>query len=174
LESLCPTRRGGWQNKIPTARRKPKMESKHEVAVVIQRRGKILLRKCGDGERWAGLWDFPRFAFDAKSRRNKASIEHQLTKGVLQLTGIKVSEPQQFATLRHGVTRFRITLEGFAATCTDRTKRVREGEAPAEPSRYVAGKLRWITPQELDDYPLNTTGRKLARLWHEQSTASKK
>ncbi len=62
LRALCPTRRHGLQEQIPAPRRQPKMEDSHEAAVVVESRGKILLRKCGDGERWAGLWDFPRFS----------------------------------------------------------------------------------------------------------------
>lgn len=159
LESLCPTRRHGLQEQIPAARRPPKMESMHEAAVVIEYRGKILLRKCSDGERWAGLWDLPRFSLTgATGMGNGTSIERQVILGVRRLTGVAMRKPRQFAKLRHGVTRFRITLDGFAAQCSS-----------APRSSAVHGKLRWVKPQDLDAYPLNTTGRKLARLWRAQS-----
>src|SRR5262245_39075723 len=65
LNSLCPTNREGLQNVIPMPKRQPVMEDLHEVAVVITWHGKVLLRKCTEGERWAGLWDFPRFGVQA-------------------------------------------------------------------------------------------------------------
>ena len=61
LAVLCPTQAHGWQQEIPRAKRRPDYEQVHETAVVVRRRGKVLLRRCGPDERWAGLWDFPRF-----------------------------------------------------------------------------------------------------------------
>ena len=33
---------------------------------MIRRNGRVLMRECGPDERWAGLWDFPRFAVEAE------------------------------------------------------------------------------------------------------------
>ena len=157
LGALCPTRRAGLQEQIPAARRLPTMEDRHEAAVIVESRGKILLRKCGDTERWAGLWDFPRFLLEKSTSRNGISFEQQVILGVRRLTGISIQQPRRFAKLRHGVTRFRITLDGFVAEC-----------GSARGSSNSLGKLRWVKSEDLEDYPLNTTGRKLARLWQEQ------
>ena len=73
LESLCPTRKSGLQNRIPAPRRKTPVEDLCEAAVVVQRNGRVLLRQCGDDERWAGLWDFPRFRLSCKRNSTKAS-----------------------------------------------------------------------------------------------------
>ena len=61
LASLCPTCKMGLQNRIPAVRQKTPVEELCEAAVVVERKGVVLLRQCGDDERWAGLWDFPRF-----------------------------------------------------------------------------------------------------------------
>jgi A/G-specific adenine glycosylase len=109
------------------------------------------LRKCGEGERWAGLWDFPRFAVSKGGK--------QIADGVRWLTGVRVARPRQIATLRHGVTRFRITLNCYLAK--------RAGTfAPQNHQRRANGdaEQRWVNPNELTEYPLSSTGRKIARL----------
>ncbi|MCC7086234.1 MAG: A/G-specific adenine glycosylase [Pirellulales bacterium] len=150
LESLCPTRRAGLQNMIPMPKRPPAMEDVCEAAVIIDRRGKVLLRKCANGERWAGLWDFPRFRLNAA---NGVSVPRQVVDNVRCLTGIQVNRPKPFATLRHGVTRFRITLDCYTATWKG-----------AEKISNSQGQ-QWASAAELEDYPLSTTGRQLAKLW---------
>ena len=124
LASLCPTCKLGLQNRIPAVRKKTPVEELCEAAVVIERKGLILLRQCGDDERWAGLWDFPRFRLSlAESRTRRThnaaldSTDRQIIDGVKNQVGVSVASPLHFATLRHAVTRFRITLHGFAAHC---------------------------------------------------------
>ncbi len=167
LESLCPTHLAGLQNRIPAPRRQPATEERREAAVIIVRCGRILLRKCKPTERWAGLWDFPRFALPEfiKPRPLVAQdTQQEIVRNVRQLTGFTVSQPRHFVTLQHSVTRFRITLNCFTASCEQRT-RIQNRAA----SSNGHGELRWVKPDDLDDYPLNTTGRKLARLWREQA-----
>ena len=55
--------------------------------------------------------------------------------------------------LKHGVTRFRITLDCYQAEYVRRTA-----------GKAAAAAQRWLRPAELDNYPLCTTGRRLARL----------
>ena len=148
--TLCPTHRDGLQKLIPVLRRKPLIEQIREAAVIIRRRGRMLLVRCGDDERWAGLWDFPRVPCD---RADASPTAAELTAKVRQRTGIVIENPRLIATLRHTVTRFRITLECFAATA---------GKTPR--SAKTAVELKWLRVDELADYPLSSTGRKLARL----------
>ena len=109
----------------------------------------MLLVRCGDDERWAGLWDFPRVSCD---RADASPTAAELTAKVRERTGIVIMEPRLLTTIRHTVTRFRITLECFAATA---------GKPPRSPQTAV--KLKWLRRAELADCPLNSTGRKLAQ-----------
>ena len=67
-------------------------------------------------------------------------------KEVARLTGIDVAIDHQLATLKHGVTKYRITLSCRSA-------------------QFVSGRLRrdseltWVLPKHLDEYPLSVTGR---------------
>jgi A/G-specific adenine glycosylase len=158
LASLCPTHDGGLHHRIPRPRRQPIAEDVREAAVIVVDRGKVLLRRCGDGERWAGMWDFPRFAV-GKGRKQTAECRHQITDGVRELTETSVTCVRHFATLRHGVTRFRITLDCYSATRVIAANPKKNGRDAGDEAN-----LRWVRPRALAEYPLSSTGRKLARL----------
>jgi len=147
---LCRARIEGRQAEIPLRRRKPPAEAVREAAAVVSRRGRVLLLQWPAGRRWAGLWDFPRFAVRG---RRPANIHRELIENVRRLTGVTVRPGPHLKTLRHGVTRFRITLDCYAA-------------------EYLSGRhlpqkhlpIRWLRPAELQGYPLSSTGRRLAAL----------
>jgi len=150
VRRLCPTRQAGLQDVIPPAKKKTRYEDVRESAVVVRRRDKLLLRRCGKEERWAGLWDFPRFA--AKAKRGDA-LKRELIEKVRRLTGVTIEPGRRLATIKHGVTRFRITLACYEAVCVSGAVRRSRNEP-----------LKWIHPAELDSLPLSVTGRKIARL----------
>ena len=147
---LCRTAARGLQAEIPRPKGKRAYEPRHEAAVIVRRRGRVLLVQCPEGQRWAGLWDFPRFEVHAEG---PDALNSELVEGVRRQTGVVVEPGGHLKTLRHGVTRFRITLDcyeaRYVAQATDGTAR-----AP----------MRWLRPAELAGYPLSTTGRVLARL----------
>jgi A/G-specific adenine glycosylase len=147
VASLCGAFQRGLQDRIPRLKAKPKIEEVHEAAVIVRRRGRVLLIKRGDSGRWAGLWDFPRFPLDGE---HPAARRKELINGVRRLTGIEIAPSELLKTLHHGVTRFRITLGCYAA------------EFVSDTDDEITAEKRWVYPAELDGYPLSTTGRKLA------------
>jgi A/G-specific adenine glycosylase len=137
----------GLQDSIPAAKRKTVYEDVVEAAVVVRRREKVLLRRCAASERWSGLWDFPRFPVAA--RHGKRLFE-ELEAKVAELTGLVVEAGRKLTTIKHGVTRFRITLVCYEAHCLN-------GQVDGDD-------VRWVHPSDLDDYPLSVTGRKISGL----------
>jgi A/G-specific adenine glycosylase len=151
LAELCSARQLGQQAKLPRPGRKTRYEEIREAAIVVQDQGRYLLRKCRDGERWAGMWDFPRCPLEQLDHES-ASARRHLAQCCVQLTGAKTRIGPLFATVKHGVTRFRITLYCYHAT-------------PADSSTVRSDSTtRWISPEELADLPLSVTGRKITRL----------
>ncbi len=150
ISPLCGANLQGLQTKIPRPKSKRPLEAVREAAVVVRRRGRLLMVQHPEGRRWAGLWDFPRFTLEAEQ---PAALRRELIEGVRRLTGVTVEPGGHLATIKHGVTRFRITLDCYEAA-------------------YVSGPngssdstvMKWLRPAELDGYPLSTTGRKLSRL----------
>ena len=137
------------QESIPSGKRQVTYEDLREAAVVIRRQGRVLLRRCQSGERWEGLWDFPRFQI--RSTR-AGSLRREIEQKTHRLTGIGVRMGERLARIKHGVTRFRITLE-----CYDADYVVSE----PGPSRNLQ---KWVTRSRLQEYPLSVTGRRISRL----------
>jgi len=148
VATLCEARRRGLQAVIPTPKSRDSATLRHEAAVLLRRRGRILVIRCPEGGRWAGLWDFPRVALESESPPART---RELVEKVRSLTGITIEVGERLQTLRHGVTRYRITLECYAGRCVT-------VDSPPDGAH-----IKWLPPAELAHYPLSATGRKLAR-----------
>jgi len=143
----CQARAQRLVNQIPSPAKRTKYEAVREVAVVVRRGQRVLVRQRQPGERWAGLWDFPRFAGTVESAPQR----------VAELAGVQIMLGRHLTTLKHGVTRFRITLECYEATCATNKMRPREHAS-------ASAAVRWVSAGELANLPLSVTGRKLAQL----------
>jgi len=147
VAALCPTRKLGLQKVIPATPPKPPIEDVKEAAIVVHRRGRLLLRRRQATERWAGMWDFPRFAIGQPSLAAEGNMA--LSQQVRELTGLSIGPVEHLTTIRHGVTRFRITLDCYLATAAGRC------------SAPDGAEIAWTSPGELDEYAMSVTGRKL-------------
>jgi A/G-specific adenine glycosylase len=159
--SLCSAFQSGRQGELPRRAQRPEPTDVVECAVVVTHRGRYLLRRCQPGERWAGLWDFPRFALDSAcatmlrdrpetvpSRLATAAID-----GVEALTAVRPRLTGALGQLRHSVTRYRITL-----LCL-------QGESTSSRLSRGASHLKWVHGEELAQLPLSTTGREIVSRW---------
>jgi len=146
--SLCPTKQQGLQAVIPPPKRKTAYEDRHEAAVIVRRGTRVVLRRCAPHERWAGLWDFPRFPVTA---HRGAPLREQMKSAAAELTGLAIDPGRHVTTIEHGVTRFRITLDCYEAKHTG--GRLKRGDD-----------VRWVKIGDLESYPLSVTGRQLSRL----------
>lgn len=153
VAKLCPTFQLGLQEQIPAASKKVKYENLHEAVVVIKRRGKFLVRRCGPGERWEGLWDFPRFEVQSNvnSQTPAMTMAARLEEQVKLATGLDVELKPTSVSIKHAVTKYRITLDCFLATRLSG----RLGKRTTE--------TRWMSQAEIDDAAMSITGRKIAK-----------
>ncbi len=148
LAGLCAARAQGVQHQLPPPARKAKITPVEEAAVVIRRGDELLLVQRPAEGRWANLWEFPHGPIEPGETPTKAAL--RLAR---ELTGACVRIGQPVACIRHGITRFRITITCFEAT-------YREG-------RFRSGFYRrgeWVRPDRLSAYALSSPQRKLARL----------
>ena len=161
----------GSQAEIPRPKVRPAVTDVTEACVAVRRAdGAVLVRLREPGERWAGLWDFPRFAPPADLLAGAAPVptadgpqrtldlgddgagplRAYLSDRVAEQTGVRCDVGPLLTEIRHGVTRYRIRLLCFAATRTG--------------GRVKPGGPRWVKPDTLADLPLSKTGRRLADL----------
>jgi A/G-specific adenine glycosylase len=154
LSSLCAAAAAGLQREIPPPKPQKIYTELHEAAVVVRRNGRVLMRRCAQHDRWAGLWDFPRFELDAEG---PLFAVNEIVSKVHTQTGITCAPGRLLKSMKHGVTRYRITLDCYMATYV-------AGRPPA----VLNGSVGWKTSAELVDLPLSTTGRKIAALMTKQ------
>lgn len=154
LLSHCRAAATGLQHEIPPPARRPELTRVVERAVVVRRRGQVLLMQHGVDERWAGLWNFLRFPAE--------EVTGSLSEHLQQRFGVRATVGDPFHTLTHGVTRYHITLHCHAAQW-------QSGE-PQEGTRP----FQWVTLEKLAGVPLPQSGRKLARLLVAEGTTTQR
>ena len=145
VSQFCFARIQNCQHEIPHRAAKIKYEDLNESIILIQRRDKVLMRKCRKGERWAGLWDFPRMSH-SDPNTTTGSIQNRLQ----EATGLSAEVSSLDYTIKHAVTRFRIRLDCLT------TSRL-QGRLKRD-SGYV-----WKSIEEIESLPLSVTGRKFAK-----------
>lgn len=146
LADDCAAQRQGLQESIPPPAEPPRIVEVREAAVVIRRGSQVLLVQRPDKGRWAGMWEFPHDVLEAGET-------HEAAAGRLaeSLTGLRIGATKEMLRLRHGVTRFRITMVCFEA---------RQRGGKFESTFYQ--QARWLKRQELAAYPVSSPQRKLA------------
>jgi A/G-specific adenine glycosylase len=147
LAARCEARRRGLQEQIPPRAPAPPVTEVREAAVVIRRGGRVLLAQRPAEGRWAMMWEFPHGPLEDGERHEDAAA--RLAAG---LTGLRVRLGPELLTLRHGITRYRITVVCFEAGYAGGTFR----------SPFYRRGL-WLTPGQLADYPVSAPQRQLAR-----------
>jgi A/G-specific adenine glycosylase len=110
---------------------------------------RYLVRQLPEGRRWAGLWDFPR-----TTEQTFSSVE-AAADGLSSEVVVSFSIGPRIATIRHGVTRYRIELHVHEGCWTD------PALTPPRPWRFVSLK-------QLEKLPMSVTGRKIASLLQRQ------
>lgn len=157
VHTLCRAYRAGRQNDVPSAKPKIRFEESHEAAVVVWNKGRVLLQQYEPGQRWAGLWDFLRFLMpDSGSRSQPRRVAQEVHRNY----GLRVTDVCSLTTIKHGVTRFRITLDCFTATTTAREQ--------------TNAKCRWIRPNDLEQLALSMTARKISHMLTETRPAQRR
>jgi A/G-specific adenine glycosylase len=147
LASLCQARLEDRIAEIPQKVARPKPEEVRETAVVLWRENEIFLVQRPAQGRWAHMWEFPR-AVALAEQTPRVAAQNLLTD-----LGFDATLAGELTTIRHGVTRFRITLACLEAT-------YRNGQFVD--NAYPRGE--WIHPNRLGEYPVSTPQRKLATL----------
>jgi A/G-specific adenine glycosylase len=151
IQSQCPAFASGSQSTIPVPKKPKQITELREAALVIHDdQGRILMRRCGPEERWAGLWDFPRFDVSdcksIKSERISAATQFKERFGPTVLIG------NSFQELKHSVTRYRITLCAYEAALEDSNRRAWKQHT----------EIQWLKPNEHCELALNSSAK---RLW---------
>jgi A/G-specific adenine glycosylase len=147
LADDCVARRLGLQDAIPAKAPPPALTEVREAALVVRRRSRVLLvQRPPTASRWANMWEFPHGPLADGQTHEEAATR------LAREMGLEVQMGPELLTLRHGVTRFRITMACFEAEYT-------AGEFSSE---YFQQGL-WVPPSRLAEYPVSAPQRRLAK-----------
>lgn len=166
LAKLCPTNKAGLQHRIPAPKPKREFTALHHVAFMVQHRGRWLLRLNPPGGWWHGLWDFPRIDVTELSLRGHAQgpgraralpeWDDGTRHKILQLAHqqffadkshtVFTAMHRPLMSLSHGVTRYRIALDGVAVD-VDRT--------------VLKANEQWKWVDATSNLPLTATAKKM-------------
>lgn len=157
VANMCQARATGLQEEIPGKVSRVRYQDRTEFAMVIARQsGKpkqpaYLLRQLPEGARWAGLWDFPRTT-EASFESLTAAATH-----LSDLVGAPIAPGPRLTTIRHAVTKYRISLHVHAADIGCRDSDPDRTWRPMRPWRFVA-------LSGMAQLPMSVSGRKIAEL----------
>jgi len=144
----CIAHRAGAEDRIPVRAKRLHSVHVHEVAVVVQRRGRLLLVRRPDRGRWAGLWEFPHIEQEALESAETAGQR------LLAALGMQGRVEGELATIRHAVTRFHIRLICLSVVW-------QKGMVTAD----LYPDTRWVAPSALAELPVSSPQRRLAHRW---------
>ena len=144
----CITNQHQLQEKIPFRPEKTKFIVQNEVAVIARRNNKVLLVKRPEEGQWAGLWEFPHFPVTGNELHETVAA-----RSFPELTGITVKIGSELTTIKHGITKYKITIVVFHGDYVDGEFRT---------GTYPEG--MWVKPNELDKFPISSPQRKIAKI----------
>lgn len=147
LSADCKARMDGTQEAIPAKAAAQAVEAVREVAIVIRKRNQVLLVQRPPAGRWANMWEFPRLPTEKRE-----TVESAAERILSEVLGIKAELGAELLTIRHCVTRFRITLVALEAKFLSGVVRM----------DYYQD-ARWLEPSALSEYPVSSPQRRLAR-----------
>ena len=152
VAQFCDARSEGTQDHVPVAAPKKKFIQQNEAVVIVVRKKKFFVRLCGPEQRWAGLWDFPRFIVPPEL----AGLEQQvwLMESTKKETGYQVSIQEFGVPIQHAVTKYKISLSVFITDDVVGRAATKESDSP---------KWKWISFPELESLAMSSTGRKIVR-----------
>lgn len=127
---------------LPSPGRRVRSTPRRFAAFVAQRRGRLFVRQRPTGIVNAHLWEFPNVELSPEDADLKRAARRAL--------GIRPKELEPLGTVRHSITRYRITLEAY---------RVVGGHA--DPTR--AGKGRWLDRNRLNQLAFTSAHRQILR-----------
>jgi len=172
VKKLCVGFREGRIGELPNLGKREAATARHFVAFVVERNGRFLVRQRPAGVVNAHLWEFPNVEippspsssghqsahYSGKKSQSRLTSAATIQKHDLEIVraakslGIESATFQPLCTLKHSITRYRITLEAFyvhlggTSYTSPHPKREMSGTRITRPSEKNGV---WLTPVQL-------------------------
>ena len=151
LKKLCIAFREDRVEKLPNLGKRTAVTARRFIAFVIERNGKFLVRQRPAGVVNAHLWEFP------NTECNSADAK-DVFKSIFNIEPLAI---QPLCTIKHSITRYRITLEAWRVPFGGRSSTTPKisGTRGARPSDTGV----WLSPAKLDSLAFTSAHRKILR-----------
>ena len=161
---ICPIKRHcvafkeNRMAELPNLGKRETVTARHFIAFVVRHNGKFLVRQRPAGVVNAHLWEFP----NAECADTKPDARRIFK----TLFGFSPPEILPLDTVKHSITRYRITLEAFYVRFggTSPHSKTKSGTRSARPSDEFSAPGTWLAPQEFDSIAFTSAHKKLASL----------
>ncbi|HNT25149.1 MAG TPA: A/G-specific adenine glycosylase [Anaerolineales bacterium] len=147
LAELCQARALGVQAQRPVLAAKPASPHYTVTAAVIQRGGQVLLAQRPQNGLLGGLWEFP-----GGKQQDGEDLPACLRREIDEELGVAIEVGPELGVYRHAFTHFRITLHAFCCQLL-----------AGQPRPIQAADIRWVTPVDLETYPMGKVDRQIAK-----------
>lgn len=147
LTAYCEAHRLGIVEHRPVPGKKKDIVPLALATGVLAHAGRIFIQKRAEDDVWGGLWEFPGGCIE-----DGETPEQAVVREFHEETGFTVRPHAELRVVRHGYTRFRVTMHCFSLGVD---------KAPGPPVLTEAVAWKWVTPAELDDYAFPAGHRKL-------------
>ena len=189
VASCCRALAEQAQTKIPAPKQRPEITETHEAYVAIESAGRYLIYRRPEGQRWAGLWDFPRFELSlANASGERGGVSRPCNPKRQRGSALKTKRDPHSLADASGDTASRATADarrflerriatefGPRVTITERLTQLKHSvtrfritldcwlaESNADDGLTTPHPTAWVTPSEFTRYPFSTTGRQFA------------
>jgi A/G-specific adenine glycosylase len=122
----------------------------HSCVVVQNMVGAFLIIQRPPHGLWGGLWEFPRVVCNPGEPPADAAA-----RAALEIAGIEIGEVSKLTTVKHSVTRYRITLHAFKATAANTEDRSYKSYKSSQTDANDCS-LKWVALDRLCDYAFSS------------------
>jgi A/G-specific adenine glycosylase len=145
LRGVCVARRKQLVESLPERSPRQAPENVKMAAALVSRGTRVAVVKLPESaRRWAGMWQFPCVEL-ARAEAARAAAE----RAALELLGLQASAGEILCTVKHSVTRFRITLDAYFCKAAAR-------------GALLHGEVAWKRPKELELLAMPAAHRRIA------------
>jgi len=147
VQKFCIAHKNNLQEQLPNLAKRVAATERRFIAFVVEHNGKFLIRQRPAGVVNAHLWEFPNIEVGAQVCDPQHSAAKEL--------GFNTTAAKSLCTIKHSITRYRITLEAWHAELATQTAKI-----PG----------RWLTPKELHQLAFTSAHKKILQALTEAKT----
>ena len=140
-----------------TESRKPLPHKQIGVAVITDAQGNILIDRRRQAGLLGGLWEFPGGKIEPGE-----SVEACVSREIREELGIEIEVGDRLITIEHAYTHFKVTLNVF--NCK---------HLSGEPQPLESDEVKWVTLDEIDEYPFPRANSQIIEAMREQAQKAK-